>query len=91
MGTVTAPTAIATHETNNGFDNDNYTMSGTNSEIRKTTPSSSYTGASGLGYVYLKLISGSNFIISGKVLGDEEDFMFNHVIAYLNNKRVHFK
>ena len=68
MGTVAATTTIAVHETNNGFDNDGYTMSGSG-DIRVTTPSSNYgTGnptASGLGNVFISNTVGKNFIISG--------------------------
>lgn len=67
MGTVTGTTAIATHETNNGFDNDNFTMSGTG-DIRITSPSTGYgTGlpvASGLANVFITNTVGKNFIIA---------------------------
>ena len=69
MGSVTSTTAISTHESNNGFDNDNYTMSG-NGDIRNTNASTGYGAglptASGLANAFLT--SGTidrNFIISG--------------------------
>lgn len=46
LGTVGGTTSIASHETANGFDNDAYTMSGT-ADLRVTTPSGVYVGASG--------------------------------------------
>ncbi|MFH0865130.1 MAG: endonuclease, partial [Bacteroidota bacterium] len=70
MGTVAATTAIATHETNNGFDNDSYTMGSlgcTNpGDIRITSASSGYSGASGLGNVWLTLTNAEyGFSIEG--------------------------
>ena len=62
MGTVSTTTAITIHETNNGFDNDNLTMSGSG-EIRTTNVSTGYTGASGLGNAFLTNVVGRNFII----------------------------
>ena len=51
MGTVSSTTSIAAHETANGFDNDGFTMTNggaTNpADIRATSPSSGYSGASG--------------------------------------------
>src|SRR5438552_10589123 len=44
MGTVATTTSIAAHETANGFDNDNYTMSGTG-DMRSSSASSEYFGA----------------------------------------------
>lgn len=64
MGTVASTTSIATHETNNGFDNDNFTMSGSG-DIRATSPSSGYTGASGSANVFLSNTVNRNFIIAG--------------------------
>lgn len=64
MGTVSANTAIATHEANNGFDNTVYTMSGTG-DIRSSTASTGYTGATGLANVFLTNNSTSTFQISG--------------------------
>jgi endonuclease/exonuclease/phosphatase family metal-dependent hydrolase len=63
MGSVASTTAIATHESNNGFDNDSWTMSGT-ADIRNTSPSSGYSGASGLANVFFTG-AGRFFIISG--------------------------
>jgi subtilisin-like proprotein convertase family protein/PKD repeat protein/endonuclease/exonuclease/phosphatase family metal-dependent hydrolase len=64
MGTVSATTSIATHETNNGFDNDGLTMSGT-ADVRITTASSGYTGASGTGNIFFTNTSGRLFTIAG--------------------------
>ncbi len=66
MGTVTGTTAIATHETNNGFDNDNYTMTGS-ADLRITTPSTTtyYAVASGGANIFITNAVGKNFIISG--------------------------
>ncbi len=57
MGTVTATTSIAAHETANGFNNVGFTMSGT-ADLRNNTFSSGYTGASGGANV---LINGSQY------------------------------
>ncbi len=62
MGTVGGTTAIATQETNNGFDNDNLYMSGTG-DLRITSPSSGYATASGGANVFLTNTAGKNFII----------------------------
>ncbi len=64
MGTVGGTTAISTHEAANGFDNDIYNMTGT-ADIRNTTASSGYSGASGLANVFITSTVGKNFIISG--------------------------
>ncbi len=64
IGSVLATTAISTHETNNGFQNTSFTMSGTG-DIRVTSASSGYTGASGGANVFLTSTVGKNFIISG--------------------------
>lgn len=64
IGSVTATTTIAQHELNNGFQNAAFTMSGTG-DIRNTTTSSGYTGASGSANVFLTNVSGRSFIISG--------------------------
>ncbi len=63
MGTVAAITTIATHETNNGFDNDPYTMTGTG-DVRNTTPSAGYTGASANANVFITSIVGRDFQIA---------------------------
>ncbi len=65
MGAVsTNPTAIATQESGNGFDNTAFTMSGT-AELRNTVSSSgSYAGASGGANMYFGS-SGTTFIITG--------------------------
>ncbi|MEO5642495.1 MAG: FlgD immunoglobulin-like domain containing protein [Bacteroidia bacterium] len=62
VGTVTGTTSIASHEAANGFDEDGLTYSGTG-DIRNTTASTGYTGASGLANVFLH--TGKNFVISG--------------------------
>ena len=64
MGTVSATTSIATHETNNGFESDSLTMSGTG-DVRITALSSSYAYASGGANVFLTNTVGKNFIIAG--------------------------
>ena len=70
MGTVSTTTSIATHESNNGFDNDNLTMSGTSTDVRTTVTSlNTYAGASGGANVFFNALSQSfpvrNFLISG--------------------------
>ncbi|MCX6292178.1 MAG: hypothetical protein NT126_10495 [Bacteroidetes bacterium] len=66
MGTVAGTTAIATHETANGFDNDGYTMSGS-ADVRITQSSlNAYAGASGGANIFFTTTAaGKNFIISG--------------------------
>lgn len=64
MGTVTATTAIATHETNNGFANVNLTFSGT-ADVRNTTNSTGYSGASGGANVFFTNSAGRFLLISG--------------------------
>jgi hypothetical protein len=64
MGTVTTTTTIATHETNDGFDNDDLSFSGT-VDLRATTPSTGYTGASGGANVFFTNIIGREFRIDG--------------------------
>lgn len=63
MGTVGGTTSIAIHETNNGFDNDNYTMSGTG-DVRVTSMSTGYSGASAGANVFFTS-AGKIFTISG--------------------------
>lgn len=63
MGSVTGTTAISSHETANGFDSDLLTMSGTG-DVRITSASSGYAGASGSGNIFLTNIVGRNFLIS---------------------------
>ncbi len=63
MGTVTTTTSIATHETNNGFQNTAFTFSGT-ADVRTTTNSSGYPTASAGANVFFTA-SGRTFIISG--------------------------
>ncbi len=65
LGSVAATTAIATHENNNGFDNDSLTMSGS-ADVRNTqTSSGAYPSASGGANVFFTNTIGKNFIISG--------------------------
>ncbi len=68
IGSVVSTTLITTHETNNGFDNDSLTMSGSG-EIRNTNASTGYAAqypaASGLGNAFLTNTAGKYFIISG--------------------------
>lgn len=64
MGNVSTATSIATHESNNGFENDNFTMSGSG-DVRSTLASSGYTGASGGANIFLTNVTGRNFQISG--------------------------
>ncbi|KAF5055856.1 hypothetical protein DSECCO2_373330 [anaerobic digester metagenome] len=64
MGTVSATTSIAAHESANGFDNDSYTTSGTG-DVRNTTPSSGYATASGAANIFLTNTVGQNFLIEG--------------------------
>lgn len=55
MGNVTTETTIAVHEANDGFDNDQYTMTGgglTPAVIQNTNPSTGYSGASGQANVF---------------------------------------
>jgi hypothetical protein len=62
IGTVSGTTAISAHEAANGFDNDAFTMSGTG-DIRNTSSSTGYTGASGAANVFLTT-SNNNFQIA---------------------------
>jgi hypothetical protein len=62
MGSPASTTTIASYETANGFDNDQLTMSGSG-DVRITTPSGGYSGATGSGNIFLN--SGKNFIIGG--------------------------
>jgi hypothetical protein len=64
IGVVASNTSIASHVSNNGFDNDSFTFSGSG-DIRATTASSSYEGASGSANVYLTNSGSANFRIDG--------------------------
>jgi predicted extracellular nuclease/sulfur carrier protein ThiS len=67
MGTVSATTTIAAHETANGFDNDGFTMSG-NADVRSTTPSTGYENASGVANIFFGTAGGINnrdFVMAG--------------------------
>lgn len=69
MGSVTGTTTIATHEANNGFDNDDFTMTNggatKDADIRNTDPSTGYSGASGLANVYFSSGGEPGFAIEG--------------------------
>lgn len=64
MGIVSGTTSIASHQSAGGFDNTNLTMSGS-ADIRATTVSTGYTGASGVANIFITNIVGRNFIIAG--------------------------
>ncbi len=64
FGTVSTTTAIAAHETANGFDNDGFTFSGSG-DIRDTVVSTGYSGASGGANAYLTTSGTPNIMISG--------------------------
>lgn len=64
MGSVSTTTSIAAHESANGFDNDQQTMSGS-ADVRATTVSTGYSGASGGANVFFTTIAGRNFTIAG--------------------------
>lgn len=64
VGTVSGTTTIAAHETNNGFSEVGATYSGT-ADLRATTVSSGYTGASGLANVFFTNIVGRSLLIEG--------------------------
>jgi hypothetical protein len=64
MGTVSATTTIAAHETNDGFNNDGYTMSGT-ADLRNTTISTGYTNASASANVFFTSTVGIYLMIEG--------------------------
>ena len=64
FGTVSGTTLIAAHETANGFDNDTLTFSGTG-DLRDTTASSGYSGASGAANVYLTTTGTPSVKIAG--------------------------
>ena len=81
MGTVTTTcpsgtTAISTFESNNCYDNDAFTMSGTG-DMRTTTPSSGYTGASGEWNVFLTNTIGRYFQIAGIDTSDHTDLVLS--------------
>ncbi|MEP7263938.1 MAG: endonuclease/exonuclease/phosphatase family protein [Bacteroidota bacterium] len=64
MGSPSGTATIASYESSNGFDNDNFTMSGTG-DIRNTGGSSGYTSASGSGNVFLTSAATKSFLIAG--------------------------
>src|ERR1035437_2354813 len=62
MGNVSSTTSISTHESNNGFDNISYLMTGT-ADVRNTSASSGYSGASGGANIFFTSTSSVNFQI----------------------------
>jgi immunoglobulin I-set domain protein len=64
IGTVATTTTIASQETANGFDNDAYTMSGSG-DIRISSASTDYPGASANANIFLTTTVGTNFQIAG--------------------------
>jgi hypothetical protein len=64
LGNVTAITAIAAHTSANGFDNDGLSFSGT-ADIRSTSASTGYDGASGGANGFFTNTVGRDFIVSG--------------------------
>ncbi len=70
MGSVSATTTIAAHETNNGFDNKSFTMTdggaANPADIRATSSSTGYAGASGGANVWFTSTAGDRgFAIEG--------------------------
>jgi hypothetical protein len=70
MGTVGTTTTIANHEAADGFDNDAYTMSAGGAanpaDVRATSASSGYTGASGVANIWFPSTAGEyGFGIAG--------------------------
>lgn len=70
LGTVSSTTTIVYHENNNGFDNDTYTMGSLGcsnaADIRATSFSTGYTGASGSANVWFTSTNGEyGFSIAG--------------------------
>jgi hypothetical protein len=64
MGSVGSTTAISTQEAANGFDNDAFTMTGT-ADVRNTSASSGYTGASGAANIFFTNSGSRTFQIAG--------------------------
>jgi hypothetical protein len=64
IGTVATTTTIAAYEAANGFDNDAYTMSGSG-DIRTSSASTDYPGASANANIFLTTAIGTNFQIAG--------------------------
>jgi hypothetical protein len=63
MGTVAGTTTYAAHTAASGWDNDNLSFTGTG-ELRATSPSTGYTGASGAANVFLTNNGTANFQIA---------------------------
>lgn len=64
MGTVSATTSIAAHENVNGFQNSNFTMTGT-ADVRTTQISNGYVGASAGANIFFTNTAGRYFTVSG--------------------------
>ncbi|MBK9639517.1 MAG: hypothetical protein IPO63_17565 [Bacteroidetes bacterium] len=64
MGSVSTTTSIASHESANGFQNMNFTMSGT-ADVRVTQISGGYVGASAGANVFFTNVVGRHLTISG--------------------------
>lgn len=64
MGTPSATTTFVNYESADGFDNDALTFSGTG-DVRTSTASSGYVGASGSGNAFLTNTGVNNLVISG--------------------------
>lgn len=62
MGTVSGTTSVASHEAANGFDVDALTYIASGADLRNTTASTGYTGASGLANIFID--GGENFTIT---------------------------
>ena len=65
MGTVSSNTAIETHDANEGFQNSSTLAFMGTGDVRTSTASSGYDGASGDGNVFLTGNDSKTFIISG--------------------------
>ena len=90
IGTVSATTSIATHETNNGFESDSLTMSGTG-DVRITATSSGYTDASGGANVFLTNTVGRTFIISSSTVNVKSSLETSPETAFKVDVSVTFK
>lgn len=64
FGTATSTTSFAGHTTANGFDNNSLSFSGTG-DLRSSTASTTYSGASGLANVFLTNNGTATLMISG--------------------------
>jgi hypothetical protein len=76
-----SPVSIAAYEIANGFDNDNYTMSGSG-DVRNTTSSwTKYADASGGANVFLTNVAGRNFVISDINTSDKSGLQLSFGIS----------